>query len=717
MWLRDSIHDMTLCERLSNNMYLDNNGQLICEGVVLARTGDYQYREDELIPDGSSEKVVTVHRSPEEVFDPVSMKSMNYKPFVDEHPEDNITPDTVGELQKGFMTNVRKGSGEFEGCLMADLVVTDPYVIDLIRSGKKRELSVGYTADIVEDGKGGYEMKNIRGNHIALCEAGRAGNARIRDSRKALESTVKDFEAKGSFNSIEELVSFYKGSTTEAKDGGLLVRLANGDKLLYSFVGDGKLAFIRRVKDSVQVLGDAVKLREGQRVNYLGENYVIKEIYPSGYRFMITLAHGSGLDVRLGYDDFVVNVNQGKIKLLDSVVFDRESGEFKLVEEESYADCFKDKAVLDAKEAYAIYFGSGTPYVCFANSELSARRWAEKSEGDTATKVVLLRKGSNDYYYYVGNDPKEVPVVDSKLDDPAHEKELDRTHFIDTYLRGDKVKPREGGSVEEIIDIITESTGAAGSGRITKKYVMKSGRKYTAEDLEGSAWIKVSDSLSNADLAALANRCLSAKTTGELFSVAGVVSYSDKELSEKIKNAINSNRMYGFENRKNACANVLTMAIKGRDSGESLKSFRVVRDGRSFVTRATSAADAVRKVGDAMRKPFIARSESEARDYAMKLMQRDPNKFIDYEREIASIDGVSLSSYLEGKTIGNRVAALFEEGFLDKNYEFWDSFNDELVKSSSKEAFEKNIATEIEAGKDPKQAAAIAYSVQRKNRG
>ncbi len=37
-----------------------------------------------------------------------------------------------------------------------------------------------------------------------------------------------------------------------------------------------------------------------------------------------------------------------------------------------------------------------------------------------------------------------------------------------------------------------------------------------------------------------------------------------------------------------------------------------------------------------------------------------------------------------------------------------------LEEGGSNEARSKNIATEIEAGKDPKQAAAIAYSVQRK---
>lgn len=36
-----------------------------------------------------------------------------------------------------------------------------------------------------------------------------------------------------------------------------------------------------------------------------------------------------------------------------------------------------------------------------------------------------------------------------------------------------------------------------------------------------------------------------------------------------------------------------------------------------------------------------------------------------------------------------------------------------LVKSSSKKAREENIRREISAGKDPKQAVAIGYSVQR----
>jgi hypothetical protein len=36
-----------------------------------------------------------------------------------------------------------------------------------------------------------------------------------------------------------------------------------------------------------------------------------------------------------------------------------------------------------------------------------------------------------------------------------------------------------------------------------------------------------------------------------------------------------------------------------------------------------------------------------------------------------------------------------------------------LTKSPSKKAFEKNVKAEIKAGKPPKQAVAIAYSVKR----
>lgn len=40
-----------------------------------------------------------------------------------------------------------------------------------------------------------------------------------------------------------------------------------------------------------------------------------------------------------------------------------------------------------------------------------------------------------------------------------------------------------------------------------------------------------------------------------------------------------------------------------------------------------------------------------------------------------------------------------------------------LIQSNTEAAFKSNIAKEIEHGKDPKQAAAIAYEIQRANDG
>lgn len=40
-----------------------------------------------------------------------------------------------------------------------------------------------------------------------------------------------------------------------------------------------------------------------------------------------------------------------------------------------------------------------------------------------------------------------------------------------------------------------------------------------------------------------------------------------------------------------------------------------------------------------------------------------------------------------------------------------------LTKSASKPAFKQNVKREIQAGKPPKQAVAIAYSVKRKAQG
>lgn len=86
-------------------------------------------------------------------------------------------------------------------------------------------------------------------------------------------------------------------------------------------------------------------------------------------------------------------------------------------------------------------------------------------------------------------------------------------------------------------------------------------------------------------------------------------------------------------------------------------------------------------------------------------LDKHTNKYYKYHGYRADIgDGYESNKVTD--SVINQIAIL-----LKKEYKI----QDKLIQSSSEEALQKNIRTEIEAGKDPKQAAAIAYSVQRKN--
>ena len=65
-----------------------------------------------------------------------------------------------------------------EQTLMADLIITDPQLIDEILAGRLREVSVGYDCVYFpEDSGDGYVQRNITANHLAIVPTGRAGPA------------------------------------------------------------------------------------------------------------------------------------------------------------------------------------------------------------------------------------------------------------------------------------------------------------------------------------------------------------------------------------------------------------------------------------------------------------------------------------------------------------------------------------------------------------
>lgn len=169
-----------IAEKLSQHRYKTPEGYLICVDSVLARTGKQTYRRNEIFTDSEDDRLIEVDRKAEEVFSPETMASFENKPICVEHPDVDVTVDNISEFAVGFVRDIHKGEYEGEPVMLGTLVITDAKTIEEIENGEHTDLSCGYDCDIEDCDS--PEQKHIRGNHIALCEHGRAGIAHIVDS-------------------------------------------------------------------------------------------------------------------------------------------------------------------------------------------------------------------------------------------------------------------------------------------------------------------------------------------------------------------------------------------------------------------------------------------------------------------------------------------------------------------------------------------------------
>ena len=190
---------------ISPNQIETGEGFLICKNVPIARTGSQDYLGRELgLTDGNADKIIAVIRSPDEVFSEAALASFEGKPVTNDHPPTLIGPDDVKTYEMGHAQNIRRGVGEWADYMIADLHIHDRDLIDAIQNGK-REISCGYECDYVKNADGTYSQKNIRGNHVAVVDRGRAGKrAAILDSdkNKAEKPERKAMSKKGLFFKI-----------------------------------------------------------------------------------------------------------------------------------------------------------------------------------------------------------------------------------------------------------------------------------------------------------------------------------------------------------------------------------------------------------------------------------------------------------------------------------------------------------------------------------
>lgn len=213
--------------RLSENISRrEPEGYLLCLNVPVARTGMQDYLPEELgLPSGPG--LISVFRPEAEVFAPETMASFEGMPVTNDHPPDGVDIENIRRLQMGHAHNVRRGSGEEADLLLADLIITDERLIDAILGGK-REISCGYTYELAEE-NGQYIQRKIRGNHIAVVDAGRAGpRVSIKDHKrperssfimkKSLSKILARMAKDGDVETVAEIIEEMIGEETPVEE-------------------------------------------------------------------------------------------------------------------------------------------------------------------------------------------------------------------------------------------------------------------------------------------------------------------------------------------------------------------------------------------------------------------------------------------------------------------------------------------------------------------
>ena len=240
--------------KLSNRRYKTPEGYLVCVDSIIARTGKQEYLKSEIFQDSNDDSVVQIDRPKSEVLSPSTIASFENKPLVDEHPDEDVNVDNYRDYAIGFARDVRASKLNDTDILIANLIFTDPEAIAEIESGEKTELSCGYDCDILGEGDNLYQA-NIRGNHIALCKAGRAGIARIQDSsskepqevvNSRYSEKLKDLSPEERSKKIDELIADEEEAIVGYKEA---MKYANeADKSIYAHIIAEELEHIIELK-------------------------------------------------------------------------------------------------------------------------------------------------------------------------------------------------------------------------------------------------------------------------------------------------------------------------------------------------------------------------------------------------------------------------------------------------------------------------------------
>ena len=178
----------------NSNREKDTNGFLHVSNCHCTKVQIAQYLGSEISPDLEPDKVYNVFRPEEELKKAETIQSLNGVPLQLEHHDD--TADAPAQYTRIGATGT---DAVFEFPYLSNsLHFFNQKAIDLIESGEKCELSIGYDCEIHKEA-GEFEgvpydfvQRNIKIQHVALVECGRAGaDVKVSDSKENIFNSKK----------------------------------------------------------------------------------------------------------------------------------------------------------------------------------------------------------------------------------------------------------------------------------------------------------------------------------------------------------------------------------------------------------------------------------------------------------------------------------------------------------------------------------------------
>lgn len=157
---------------IQGSAFITDEGYIRAKAIV-TRTGVFEYKNE----DGSLRREL---RHPEDVWNEDSLSSMELIPVTNNHPPEMlVNSENFKRLAIGYTGETIQKEGQF---IFANVVITDAEGIDWVKNQGRKQLSLGYTVDLVPESGDyhgvpyDYRQTNIKYNHLAVVNRARAGS-------------------------------------------------------------------------------------------------------------------------------------------------------------------------------------------------------------------------------------------------------------------------------------------------------------------------------------------------------------------------------------------------------------------------------------------------------------------------------------------------------------------------------------------------------------